>query len=361
VTPPWDYEAERQQTSGLYGGIGVLTSGTPEPGPGAVMRISGLKPDGPAAKAGLLLGEEILAVGGVTIAQLLAGGTKGAIENAIRGPEGTEVLLSVRSRTGAVRDVSIRRAAISSGSVFGARFVDAERKIGYVRIQNFHLDTGRDFRLRVKELLDQGMRALVLDLRANNGGLLPQALDVANALVASGTLVRMRGRTAYHTEVHDARPEEVIAPDLPVAVLVDRRSASASEVLAGALQDHRRGVIVGEPTYGKFKVQTVRNVLTEAGTAVLKLTTSLYETPNGTSHQRFSHGSDPLAGLRPDLTLYVPDDERAGIDGVFAGQVHSDWMLETRPEPAGTADRTLDAAVALLRGEPYFPELPRGS
>lgn len=370
VTPPWKLEEERQFTSGQYGGIGVLTNALPAAGgegapsaegPLDAVRVTGMKPDGPAARAGLLLGEEIVAVDGRSIAALLASREPGALERAIRGPEGTEVRLTVRARSGASRDLSIRREAISSGSVFGARFVDEAQKIAYLRIQNFHLETARDFRLRLKEFQGKGMRALILDLRSNSGGLLEQALEVANALLPRGTLVRMRGRSSAFSDVREARPDAAVAPDVPLAVLVDRLSASASEVLAGALQDHRRGVLVGEPTWGKFKVQTVRNVATDAGTAVLKITTSLYETPSGKIYQRDASASDPLAGLRPDIFLYVPDAERTTVLESFAEDLHSDWLLEPRPPREPPPDRVVEAALALFRGESYYPELPGGS
>lgn len=361
VTPPWAFEEERQQTSGQYGGIGVLTESAAREKPVESIRIQGVKPGGPAAQAGILVGEEILAVDGHTILDLTSRDDPAAVERAIRGPVPSKVRLGIRSRSGATRDVEVARADISSGSVFGARIVDASAGIGYVRVAKFLLDTATDFRRSLEALKKEGIRALVLDLRGNGGGLLPQAIDVANALLPRGAIVRTRGRAPGHSEVHEARPEAVVAPELPLVILVNRYSASASEVLAGALQDHRRGLLVGEPTYGKFKVQTVREVETEAGWAVLKFTTSVYETPYGGSHQRDGGRADPLAGLRPDLQVWTAEAEQLALLERFREEVYAGWSDEAPPARAEFVDRPLAAAIALLKGETYYPELVGGS
>jgi carboxyl-terminal processing protease len=173
IIPPWELERSRQESSGQYVGIGVrVDQPTVEGDAITSVRISGVKPKGPAAKAGVSVGDVLVGVEGVAVATICADGQIAPLSGAIMGERGTTVTLRLRGAAGAERDVAIVRDAIDEGSVFGVRFLDGPGRIGYLRIQSFHADTGRAVEEAVKRLLADGMKGLVLDVRQNPGGLL---------------------------------------------------------------------------------------------------------------------------------------------------------------------------------------------
>jgi carboxyl-terminal processing protease len=359
VVPPWDVERAREDSSGQYMGIGIRIE---EPGeqPVESVRIIGVKPGGPAAEAGIVVGEEIVAVGDKRVAALgLAADNLRPMQQAIRGPEGTTVRLGVRdASTGTERAVDVNRAQIDSGSIFAARLVDREPPIGYVRVASFQASTARDLREEVEKLLEGGMRSLVLDLRSNRGGLLDQAVEVADLFLDHGTIVRQRGRLREFTDLREAQADGTLSATLPLAVLINDEAASASEILAAALRDHRRAVLVGERSYGKFLVQVVEEVPMDVGVALFKRTTSIYETPLGHHYQRapLRNGEDPLAGIAPDLYVPLFENERKQLHARFLHEYYADWNPQAQPgEPF--EDRQLTAARALLRGEAYYPRM----
>jgi C-terminal peptidase prc len=368
VVPPWRVKEAAEDASGRKVAIGVLTKPILDAAKAVVgLEVVGVQPKGPADGAGIRVGDAIVAVDGTTVAEIgrdlsLDAAVEAAVER-IRGGAATAVRLRLRDPAGAEREVSVVRAEIAQGSVFGARLLDAEHGIGYLRIANFHEDTGRDFRARLADLKRRGARELVLDLRGNRGGMLDQAVSVASAFLDRGVIVRVRSR--HGTEVHEAKPDDTDARGMPLAVLVDRDSASSSEVVAGALQDHRRGVLVGEPTFGKFTVQAMRKLPSRKGDVFVKVTTAIYETPAGHVYPRASpHGEDALAGLRPDLLVPIPARERDLLyasDGVFEEQRFAEWKPAAAAAHADFVDRQLAAALALLRGETVYPELVRES
>jgi len=373
IVPPWNVKAAEEEASGRKVSIGVLARGVRDDGKAIVrLEIVGVKPKGPADGAGVRVGDSILAVDGVTVKELCQDGRMDGALHAISGEENTNVRLRLAGESGAEREVAVLRAELATGSVFGGRIVDAERGIGYVRLASFHRDTGRDFREKLAELKQKGLKALVLDLRGNRGGLLDQAVSVADAFLDHGVVVRVRSRRG--TDVHEAKADDTDARGLPLAVLVDGGSASSSEVLAGALQDHRRGVLVGERTYGKFSVQTMTPIpcKAEPGLAYLKITTALYETPSGRFYPRTrsddERGEDPLAGLRPDVHVPIPGAERDVLygtpgrtEGIFEEERLAEWKTDPASAHPGFVDRQLAAAIGVLRGETVYPELVRES
>jgi len=359
IVPPWDVERAREDSSGQYMGIGIRIEEPGEP-PIESILIIGVKPGGPAAEAGIVVGEEIVAVGDKRVAELgLAADHLRPMQQAIRGPEGTTVRLGVRVPvTGMERAVDVNRAQIDSGSIFAARLVDTEPPIGYVRLAGFQASTARDLREQVEKLLEEGMRGLVLDLRSNRGGLLDQAVEVADLFLDQGVIVRQRGRLREFTDRREAQADGTLSATLPLAVLIDGEAASASEILAAALRDHRRAVLVGERSYGKFLVQIVEEVPMDVGVALFKRTTSIYETPLGHHYQRapLRNGDDPLAGIAPDLYVPLSKDERNQLHARFLHEYYADWNPQAQPgEPF--EDRQLAAARALLRGETYYPRM----
>jgi carboxyl-terminal processing protease len=362
VVPPWDVERAREDSSGQYMGIGIRIEDPGEP-PIESIRIIGVKPGGPAADAGIVVDEEIVAVGDRRVSELgLSQSDLRPMQKAIRGPEGTKVRLGVRDPAGGTeRAVDVERAQIDTGSIFAARLVDEEPPIGYVRVAGFQASTARDLREQVEKLLEKGMRGLVLDLRANRGGLLDQAVEVADLFLDEGIIVRQRGRLREFTDLREARAEGTLNATLPLAVLINGESASASEILAAALRDHRRAVLVGERSYGKFLVQIVEEVPMEVGAALFKRTTSIYETPLGHHYQRAPrrNGEDPLAGIAPDLHVPLTKAEAKQIRGRFVHEYYADWNAEASPGEE-FEDRQLAAARALLRGETYYPRMAPG-
>jgi carboxyl-terminal processing protease len=331
-----------RDTSGTFGGIGVRIDSAP-----TGMLVVGVRKGGPADKAGVGLGDVIEKVGGTP----LTGRDRDAMIETIKGPEGTSVELSVRPAGGGEpRTLTTVRAKIEVDAVPSVRVLPGSPSVGYVRVGQFTDTTAADAREAFRTVVGQGARTLVLDLRHDLGGVVQAAVDVASLFLAPETLVcvsRSReGAREYRTAVKDG-----FEPlDLPLIVLVDRSTASASEILAGALQDHGRAVLVGERTYGKFVMQTI--IPLAHRDAVLQLTTARYETPRGRSDQRDEVHGVP-GGLMPDVysSLRSKDEEYA-VAVEFARQAGLAWKVLPGREATGAADRQLQAAIDLLRGGP---------
>jgi len=272
----------RADTEGEYAGIGVETERRPDESLLVVAPIDGT----PAQRAGLRAGDVIVAIDGEPLV-----GNAGP-KHDLRGEPGTSVTVTI-TRTGepAPRDLVIVRELIHVNSV-ESRLL--EPGYGYVRISTFQADTAPQLRRQLGELTGRGatpLRGLVMDLRSNPGGLLSAAVEAADALLDDGLIVRTRGRLETANASYHAKPGDLL-DGAPVVVLVDAGTASAAEVLAGALRDHRRATLMGSRTYGKGSVQTV--VPLDNGDAI-KLTTARYYTPAGKSIQ--------ASGLRPDIVL----------------------------------------------------------
>ncbi len=279
-----------EQTTGHFGGIGVEV--TFEEG---AFRIIAPIDDTPAQHAGLYAGDELISID----TEPVLGRTLDQVTDALRGEPGTSVQLAVR-RDGFDLDFAIERATIDVDSV-RSRFL--EPGYGYVRISQFQTGTGPEF-VRAIETLEHEhgpLLGLVLDLRNNPGGVLQASVEVADAFLtdADGLIVYTEGRR----QSADLR-FLATGPDLlhgaPLVVLINKGSASASEIVAGALQDHRRAVVLGSTSYGKGSVQAV---LPLDRSRALKLTTALYFTPNGRSIQS--------KGIHPDVEMNAdgPDND----------------------------------------------------
>ena len=304
------------QTEGAYSGIGVEIEQRPDRSLVVVSPIDGT----PAQRAGLRAGDTIIAVDG----KLLSARGADAASRELRGKAGTQVTLTfLRPGDNVPRDLVLTRETIRVTSV-SSRML--EPGYGYLRISTFQADTGPQVNRQLAALSaasEGGLSGLVLDLRSNPGGLLNAAVEAADALLDQGLIVRTKGRLAYSNASFHAKSGDAIA-GAPVVVLVDAGTASAAEVLAGALRDHKRALVMGSRTFGKGSVQTV--VPLDNGDSV-KLTTARYYTPSGKSIQ--------ARGIRPDIVLrgdaarglreqdlpgHLTGDEEVG-DGYARGEV----------------------------------------
>jgi carboxyl-terminal processing protease len=309
-------QALQEQSEGEYSGVGVEIEQRSDRSMMVVAPIDGT----PAQRAGLRAGDLIIAVDG----KPLAGDGADAASQELRGPPGTVVTLTVlRAGDPVPREMPITREVIRITSV-ASRLL--EPGYGYVRISTFQADTGPEL-LRQLEALKEtsggALSGLVLDLRSNPGGLLNAAVEAADALLDSGLIVTTKGRLVYSNASFHAKPGDAL-DGASVIVLVDAGTASAAEVLAGALSDHERALVMGSRTFGKGSVQTV--VPLENGDSV-KLTTARYYTPSGRSIQARGIQPDVLLrgeatrGLREqDLPGHLRGDEEVG-DGYARGEV----------------------------------------
>lgn len=278
------YQNLQATTHGSFGGVGVEVS-VRDNYPTVISPIEG----GPAWTLGVRSGDAITRIDGKSTAGL----TIDEVANLLRGPEGTHVQISIH-REGESGEVeySVERRQIVTKSVRQA--FTLERGVGYLRLANFSETSGGELRAALERLKAQGANRLVLDLRSNPGGLLDQAVDVAEQFVKQGTLlVATRGRARGQDNRYYASEAHPLL-DWPMVVLVDGASASASEIVAGSLQDLDRALLVGATTFGKGSVQSVFPL--QKRTVALKLTTARYFTPSGRSiHKEPNDRPDPLA------------------------------------------------------------------
>ncbi len=245
--------------------------------------------DSPAFKGGILVGDKIIKIDGASAENM---NIREVIKR-LRGKAGVKITLTVVHEGEATPvNITLERATIHVNSTRGARIVDDTYKIGYIAIINFQENTVKDMDAAIQGLLKQGMRGLILDLRFNPGGLLNVAIDMADKFLEKGVIVSTRGRDKTQNYVYRARKKDTY-PNFPLIVLVNNGSASASEIVAGAIKDHKRGVLLGIKTYGKGSVQSLIPV--GGDKAALKLTTARYYTPSGVCiHEK---------GIEPDINV----------------------------------------------------------
>jgi carboxyl-terminal processing protease len=285
-----EYREVRDEMSGKFGGIGVEI----EDQAGIPIVISPI--DGtPAAEAGLQPGDRIVAIDGK--------GTDGMdatqVVNAVRGKPGTAITLTISRNTEKPFDVTLNRSVIQVHTVVSK---SQPNGIGYVRISQFEEDTPRDLKQAIATLRqDAGgkLKGLVLDLRNDPGGLLNAAVEVSREFLDGGTIVSVHGRSRGDDQVYQARAHGDLVPGTPIAVLINGATASASEIVTGALQDQHRATVLGTQSFGKGSVQSV---IALNGHGALRLTTGLYYTPSGRSIQG--------EGIAPDVTLEAPKEEQ---------------------------------------------------
>lgn len=289
---PAVYKEMQEETKGRFEGLGIEITIKE----GVLTVVSPIE-DTPAFKAGILAGDQILKIDGEPTKSL----TLMDSVKRLRGPKGTKVTITImREGFTKPRDFTLVREVIPVRSV---RHELLEKNYGYIRISQFQEKTDSEFEKAMKALEEENkgpLKGLILDLRNNPGGLLDQAVKVANRFVESGLIVSVEGRREEQKMKFQAHPERTINHS-PLVVLVNGGSASGSEIVAGAIQDHGRGIILGTQTFGKGSVQTIFPLKDGSG---LRLTTARYYTPNGRSIQ--------AKGIVPDIVVKPsqPEEEK---------------------------------------------------
>lgn len=355
-----DWKSFKRQIEGKFGGVGMTVEADEDS-----KRLKVIAPmvGTPAYAAGVMAGDLILDIDGTTTEGL-------PLEKAVellQGQPGTPVKLHVLHEGTTLEKaetLTLNRAIIEIPSVMGDRrkpddtwdfMLDHEKKIGYIRITNFVADTADHVKEALEELTKDGMKALVIDLRDDPGGLLTAAVEIADFFVEEGKIVSTKGRNTAEKSF-DARKEGTFT-GFPMVALVNHNSASASEILAACLQDHDRALVVGERSFGKGSVQNILDL--EDGNSVLKLTVATYWRPSGKNIHRFKNAKDSDEwGVSPS----------PGLELKLSRQDYTDWFLGRRerdflssrnkPKPEDPnkkddkkkpfADKQLDKALSVL-------------
>src|SRR5690348_10311809 len=353
---PKSFRDMQVQTRGEFGGLGIEV--TMEDG---LIKVVAPIDDTPAAKAGIMANDIITrlndeAAQGLTIDQAV---------DKMRGPVNTKIKLTIM-RKGADKpiEVSIVRDIIRVKSV---RWHPEGGDIGYIRITQFNEQTTDGLKQAINDLNAQlgadKIKGYLVDLRNNPGGLLDQAISVSDTFLEKGEIVSTRGRNPEETQRFNARPGD-LTKGKPLIVLINGGSASASEIVAGALQDHKRATLIGTRSFGKGSVQTI--IPLGAGNGALRLTTARYYTPSGRSIQ--------AKGISPDIEVLqeVPDNLKAQTDSKgeasLRGHLKAEGAEETGSQsyvpPNETDDKAIKMALDLLRGtasNAAFPPNPKAA
>ncbi len=346
--PDDNFQKMQVQTKGKFGGLGIEV--TMENG---FVKVVSPIDDTPADKAGILPEDLIISVDGESIVGLTL---NDAVEK-LRGPIGSNVKISVQRAQDEPFEVDIVRDEIKIRSVRSRLY----EKIGYIRITTFSEQTSPGLQKAIKDMqieTAEGLTGLILDLRNNPGGLLSEAIRVSDAFLEKGEIVSTRGRGEKDIQHAYARPGD-ISDGLPLVVLINSGSASASEIVAGALKDHRRAVVMGTRSFGKGSVQTITPM---PGHGAMRLTTARYFTPSGVSIQ--------AKGISPDIEVAMAriekleggpvreEDLRGALDNQEDGaEAESDNAAPAQPEDPIEIDYQLARAVDLLRGLRVFNAL----
>ncbi|HSV56153.1 MAG TPA: S41 family peptidase, partial [Magnetospirillaceae bacterium] len=339
-----DAEAMRDMqdtTVGQYGGIGLYISKTPpasrlpgeEPWVEVVSPIEGT----PGWRAGIQPGDWISEIDGVSTAPL----TMSEVLKRLRGAPGSTVVLTIRRGDLITFPLAIVRALIEVPSVKSAMLPN---RAGYLRIIEFNPQTASRVQAAVEDFRYRGATAMVLDLRNNPGGLLSAAIDTADLFLQSGVIVSTRSRTPMENQVFRARPPVPVPTGWPVIVLLNRGSASASEILAGALRDQGRAYLIGERSYGKGAVQQVFPL----GETGFKLTMSRYFTPSDADIDK--------VGIAPDLEIREPelaDEESAELSRILEQRLIANFARE---KPNATEEERRAFVRGLLGSGVRLPE-----
>ncbi len=363
---------EADEITGTYEGIGVMMVNNHSP---ATIRFP--LGGGPAEAAGLEAGDRIVAVNGEDIRDVPGDKILETAIKLIKGPAGTSVKLRIERDNTEPFDIDVKRSDVREPAVKWARLVDAEKKIGYIYIADFQQDMVRQFDAAIEDLKAASggsLSGLILDLRFNPGGLLHEAIALSNRFVEKGPIVVLKRRDGEVVEQHDADPALCTLAGLPVVILINASSASASEVVSGCLQDYGIAKLVGVRSYGKGVVQSIY----QWGKLPfrLKLTTSHYYTPKGRSIEaRMRREEDGAAegGLTPDREVEADKRERILVRRTLdsyevparhaaAARALAKSLEIPYPEPAPpSADSQLQGAIDELNARIEADESPKAA
>ncbi len=281
LLPPRIAEDFRIDMESSFEGIGALVEPVDEEKRTGVRIVHPFE-NSPAEKAGLRPGDEIIAVDGKDVTDMILDEAVGLI----RGPAGSQVVLTIKRENEEPFDVTITRARVDI-PVIESKMLDDQ--IFYIKLYEFSDPSKKKMEEALKQGLSEGAKAIVLDLRGNPGGRLDRAIEIASMFIKEGVIVK---ETGHRNIDHEATGDMIVPEDIPVVVLVDGGSASASEIVAGALQDYKRALLIGEQTFGKGSVQTLFDL---KDGSMLRITSAHWYTPKG----RQING----VGLRPDLVV----------------------------------------------------------
>lgn len=347
---PSDWDEFNKSVQGEFSGVGIQIQSDEE---GNLKVVSPLE-DSPAWRAKIQAGDLITRINGKNAKGI---SINQAVKN-ITGPSGTPVVLTIKSTDGTVKDMTIKRETIHVASVKGYShlpgggwdyFIDPQQKIAYTRLTNFTKTTEEELGKALEDMQSKGVKAIVIDLRNNPGGLLTAATEVCDKFLTGGTIVSTKGERDLPMQPPIEARKDSTDIKVPVVVLVNQFSASASEIVSGALQDQHRALVVGERSFGKGSVQMLFPLARQS--AALKLTTSHYYLPSG----RCIHKEDNSAtwGVDPDLTVEMTGEQmRAAQDSRMALEVLRENELAPTTAPKKdllASDPQLSAAVLLLK------------
>jgi carboxyl-terminal processing protease len=339
---PEKYKELQNDTQGAFGGLGIVISMKDN-----FITVIAPMEDSPGFKAGILSGDRIIKIDGKSTEKM---SLQDAVKD-LRGEPGTDVKITVlRPSSNQMKDYKLTRAVINIDMVKDIdgkkEFPLGDNKIGYIRLVQFGEKTSADLEAGLRKLKAQGMQGLVLDLRWNPGGLLEQAVDVCEKFLPRGDLVvTTEGRNPSQNSVRKAMGRGDELHNLPMVVLVNLGSASASEIVAGCLQDSKRAIILGEKTFGKGSVQSI---LPLADGSALRLTTAKYYTP--------SHKVIHEEGITPDIVVPLTEEQERDIQLKHTpGGIQS--LEDTERERVLNArDPQLERALDLLKGITLFTQ-----
>lgn len=324
-----EYEELRTTLAGEFYGVGIQVEKDDD---GYIKVITPIE-NSPAAEANVLSGDKVIEVDGKNIKSW----PMDRIVKNIRGPKGTQVTLKILRGQADPFDVKLTRAPIKMNPV-KFRMVDEKAKIGYIRMSEFSETLDDDLDKATEALLGQGARALIVDLRFNPGGLLGVCVEVCDRFLdGKKTIVTIESKTDP-TLKHEAENENGATESIPLAVLINEGSASASEIFAGCIQDYKRGTLIGERTFGKGLVQQPIPLFDGS---FLKLTIARYLTPNG---RAINH--DENKSIEPDIEIKMTPEEYNKLIRAWSQE-----GLKNGKPPEGFVDTQLDKALEVLRAK----------
>lgn len=314
--PARNFDAVNESLEGEFDGIGIVFNGSTD-----TITVLSVIPQGPSDKAGVRAGDRVLRIDDRDVAG--QGIPQDSMIRLMRGPRGSKVKLSVaRANIDHLVDIEVVRDAIEIHSIETAFMLDREAKIGFVRLSQFARTSYDELREAIEELREEGMRGLILDLRGNSGGFLDQAILIANEFLPANKLI-VYTEDRYGRRQHEYSNGSGGSTGIEIAILVDETSASSSEILAGAIQDNDRGLVIGRRTFGKGLVQT--QIPFTDGSAI-RLTVARYYTPTGRSIQKpYTNGDE--------MSYYMEIFDRYNHNEFFtADSIHfDDSMRFTTP------------------------------